>query len=1024
MHEVLADLAAPDGWSAVAPGDAELSIDPDRVGERPALRLAYDFHGGGGFVVARKAVALTLPDDFAVELDLCGIGPPNTLEIKLVDPSNANVWRYSEPKLALDQGLRTLRMPGDAIDFAWGPAGGGAPGAIGAVELAIVAGPGGRGSLWVAGLRILDRDSRRVSTASASSALFGQDAACVLDGRPDTCWRPAPTDTAPWLVVDFGAPRAYGGLTLRWKEPSRPQGFSLEAGDDGAQWRPLYRAARAAGAEGFVCLPEGASRYLRIGISCLHEGPPPALVAVEPLPRRVAKSPNEWFHHLAAQGPRGRYPRWLYREQTYWTPFASAEGSVPGLINEDGMVELEPGGFSIEPFLCLHGELIGWADGTPTQALERGDLPIPSVGWRRDDLELTVTAFAASVGGEALPLIRYHLQHLADRPRALRLYLAVRPFQVCPPWQAFGPVGGVAPLRRLAYRAGGLQVNEGRVLITTPPATEAGVAGFDEGPITDYLARGELPPATEVIDGFGYASAALSFDLDLDAGGVAEVDLFCPRRGSTIDVSGVSPPALLAEARSGWSLLLDGVGLDVPPPAQAAARACRSAIAHILINRDGPALQPGPRRYTRAWIRDGAVMAAALLRWGRPAEAGAFIRWYAGFQRADGNVPCCVDRQGVDWLAEHDSHGELIFAVADYLRFTGDLGLAEALWPAVQKAVGYLERLRAQRLTDDFLAPDRRARFGLLPESVSHEGYLAQPVHAYWDDFWALRGLKDAAWLAEKLGEAAESARLAALTDDFRSTLLASIERTMADRGIDYLPGSVEWADADPTAVANALTLIDEAHHLPPATLSRTFDLFLERFRAMHGGGAEWSNYTPYEIRIIGALVRLGRRDQAHELLDFYLAERRPPAWNQWPEIAWRDPRTPGHQGDLPHAWIGAEFALVFRDLFAYEREADGSLVVAAGVPEHWLAAGAIGLSGLPTAYGRLDLQIDRRPDTSLAVRLRGDLRLPPGGVRLAPPGADRPGTVWVNGVRMPHPGTTEILITQLPAELILSAHG
>ena len=66
------------------------------------------------------------------------------------------------------------------------------------------------------------------------------------------------------------------------------------------------------------------------------------------------------------------------------------------------------------------------------------------------------------------------------------------------------------------------------------------------------------------------------------------------------------------------------------------------------------------------------IMAAALLRMGLVEEAEAFARWYAGFQAADGNVPCAVDRKGADWLVEHDSHGELIFAVAECFRFTGD----------------------------------------------------------------------------------------------------------------------------------------------------------------------------------------------------------------------------------------------------------------------------------------------------------------------------------------------------------------
>src|SRR5260370_25332046 len=95
----------------------------------------------------------------------------------------------------------------------------------------------------------------------------------------------------------------------------------------------------------------------------------------------------------------------------------------------------------------------------------------------------------------------------------------------------------------------------------------------------------------------------------------------------------------------------------------------------------------------------------------------------------------------------------------------GDLDGAGELWPAVLAATRYLERLREQRLAPEFCTPERRACYGLLPESVSHEGYLAHPVHAYWDDFWALRGLGDAADLARALGDEAEAKRLSALRD-------------------------------------------------------------------------------------------------------------------------------------------------------------------------------------------------------------------------------------------------------------------
>ena len=35
----------------------------------------------------------------------------------------------------------------------------------------------------------------------------------------------------------------------------------------------------------------------------------------------------------------------------------------------------------------------------------------------------------------------------------------------------------------------------------------------------------------------------------------------------------------------------------------------------------------------------------------------------------------------------------------------------------------------------------KRLFFGLLPESISHEGYSSKPMHSYWDDFFALQGL-------------------------------------------------------------------------------------------------------------------------------------------------------------------------------------------------------------------------------------------------------------------------------------------
>jgi hypothetical protein len=72
-----------------------------------------------------------------------------------------------------------------------------------------------------------------------------------------------------------------------------------------------------------------------------------------------------------------------------------------------------------------------------------------------------------------------------------------------------------------------------------------------------------------------------------------------------------------------------------------------------------------------------------------------------------------------------------------------------------------------------------------MPESISHEGYSAKPVHSYWDDFWTLKGLKDAVSLANAAGRPDLASRWTAIRDEFSRDLYASIDLVRATRGID-----------------------------------------------------------------------------------------------------------------------------------------------------------------------------------------------------------------------------------------------
>ena len=913
-------------WLAVASGRAELKLSQARAGSGPALRMDFDFKGGGGFVVARRIVERSMPEDYVLRLRLRGRGPVNNLEIKLVDDTGQNVWRHVQKDLALPQRWTKTKVTSRDMEFAWGPAGGGVMTTLGAIEIAIVAGTGGAGTLWLADLAIEDCSPSAAPRLAASSAQPGFAAA---DALGESGWKPDANDPKPWIMIDSVKPRTLGGLIIDWLADAPASGFCVRGSLSGRSWKTLHVALRAGGARSYVYLPDARVRFLRLELSAPSGG-----AALRPQSFEFSRSIEAFWHNIAKYEPRGWHPRWLHREQSYWTPSGIANGTQCALMNEEAMVEVAPGSFSIEPMLRVRERLFTWTDVATTQELAQGYLPVPSATWQADEWRLHIKA-ETTVSG--LLRVRYGFENLTAEPLTASLFVLLRPFQVTPPWQSFGKLGGVSRIHDLAWREGAMHVNEStRVVPSTAPATFAAMS-FDEGCIAGRLAAGTLAENAHTHDAFGFAQGALCFELAPKAR---------ESRGIVVTCMPVAAGARIDEPAFNWDAKLPVTQWSAGAWGADATRAALTAAAHVLVTRSGAALQPGPRRYTRSWIRDGTIMSAALLRMGRVEEVREFVRWYAPFQRADGFVPCCVDGNGADWLVEHDSHGQLIALIADYYRFSADATLVEELWTCVARAVECIESL---------LEVD-----GLLPISVSHEGYLAQPVHSYWDDFWALRGVRDAVELARLLGKADLAGRWQALATRFAAAVFSSIERTRKERDLNFIPGSIEWADFDPTSTANAIALLDMLDELDRGAVEQTFDRYLYDWRRKRSGALAWQNYTPYEIRIIGAFVRLGRRDAALELLRFFLADRRPPAWNQWPEIAWRDPRAPAHLGDLPHTWIAAEYVLAVRSLFAYERPADRALILAAGLAPEWIAGAGVSVARMPTLYGNLSFSLRR----------------------------------------------------------------
>jgi hypothetical protein len=1003
---VIDDLDDVSKWTA-APSDG---VSLNLIEDRGAMRMDFDFRGHGGWAAARRSVNIEMPANYRFAFRVRGETPPNTLEIKFIDPSGENVWWVRRVAWDFPRDWTEVVADKRNIEFAWGPSPNHVLTKIGAIEVTVTAATGGKGSVW------LDRitfDELPVDASTplvtASSSAEGQTPDRVMDGRLDTAWRSA-SGGAQWLNADLRSVREFGGLVIAW---------SVAAGDydvatslDESEWIVVRSVKDSNGGRDYLQTPNAAARFIRVNMS---GGGSYAIDEITIEPPRFGDRIINVYQRMAHDSPRGRYPRGLIGELAYWTIFGvdRDEGAKP-LLSEDGAIET-PAGFTLEPFVRIDGRLMTWADVTTTQSLEQNSLPLPSTTWHHPKFTLEIAPFGAGTAAAPIGYARYRLRNTSARPERAQFYVAVRPLRVTPPWFELNINELTAPIRSITWTGNELAVDDTRVVPLMMP-TAVAASTFDRGDASEFLELLREPgvsgweaktnpasfsiavsstphpalPTPPIEDPQRHASALILWDLTLAPGEEKIIDLATPLHAHDTQAIPRDVAHERATAIAYWRRIVDHVDIDIPA-ARDLVDTVRANVAYNLLGRDGPAIRGGARNYRRSWIRDGSLASTMLLRFGLGDEVRDYIRWFAPFQFADGKIPCCVDRRGADPVNEHDSHGEFIYLVGEHARLTGDLSLAREVWPHVEKAADYIDALRHQT-SGEFK--------GLLPPSISHEGYSAKPMHSYWDDFFALRGLKDAAWLAEQLGNQDAASRFAKSRDEFSRDFHASILRSIETHHIHYIPGAADLGDFDPTSTTIGIEPGGDLANLPHDAVIHEFERAWSESLARMEGRRAWKDYTPYELRQVGTFVHLGWRDRAQRLLAFFLDDRRPIGWKQWAEVAAQDYRSPTYLGDIPHLWVGSDFARSFIDMLAYERESDDALILFAGIPASWLDDD-VRVRGLRTMYGPLNFSA-RRNGKRIVVHISG-VRVPRGGIVLQ------------------LPGVGERVVRHLPATLVLT---
>ena len=1021
---VLDDFENLSGWRAIPSEGAQLTIASGEGKTGKAMVMEFDLTGVNGYAIAQKDFPLDLPENYQFTFDMKGECPVNNFEFKLLD-EKGNVFWIKKLNIEYPKSWEKQRIKKRHISFAWGPSGGGKIRKVAKIEFVVSAGKGGKGKVFIDNFRFepIDDSIARKARAEfdASSMAKGGEPSMDEKGTLLSRWRGR--SESEWLSINFNYLKDIGGLVIDWDSSDFATSYDVLLSDDGKEWSTAYSVTSSNGGRDYVYLPERDARVLKLVLTKSKRGHGYAISRLEVKGPEFSQTPNDFFTAIAESSPKGLFPKYFLKKQNYWTIVGANGDTKEALIDEAGAIEVDQLRFSLEPFLFINGKLITWSDVSLTQSLENDYLPIPSVEWKYGGLRLTIRTFAAGTAGKSLLIATYRIENEGGISPNGKLFVALRPFQVNPPSQQLNIVGGVARLDSIRNDTGLLHVQDKLVIPLSAPEG-FGSTCLETGDISEYLQRGTLPPMQSVTDARGFASAALEFDYSVESGASKEFHIAVPFHewsGSPMPdmKEGADEYVSLAHAATTqfWESRLTNADIILPGRGHPIVNTIKSNLAYILINRDGPGIQPGSRSYERSWIRDGALTSTAMLEFGMRDEVREFIDWYAGYQFPSGKIPCVVDQRGADPTPEHDSHGEFIYAVMTYFNFTHDTTWLRGKFERVVKTVRYIQSLRAERKTQIYRTgtAEQRACFGLVPESISHEGYSAKPMHSYWDDFFVLRGLKDATSIAGILGEQKDAMEFAAERDDCRKDLYASMRLAMKTKNINYIPGCVELGDFDATSTTIGINPVNELGRIPEPQLHNTFDKYYEFFEKRKEGKIPWKDFTPYENRVIGSFVYLGERKRAREAMDFFMKYRRPAAWNSWAEVVRRNEETPGYIGDMPHTWCGSDFIRSVRAMFVYERESDTALVVGAGIPDEWVMdASGVSVKDLPTFYGPLSYSVKGLGKT-VWFNVSGNLTVPPGGLVIESPLSRKMRSVLVNGAKH-RSRSSEFTIRKLPA--------
>ena len=574
--------------------------------------------------------------------------------------------------------------------------------------------------------------------------------------------------------------------------------------------------------------------------------------------------------------------------------------------------------------------------------------PIPTWEWQSADVTVSNTLF----GDNNNAAIRWKvtLTNSGTRHVAFTMMLAVRPLATN---------ADTVPICNLQLqRNRRMWVNNKPFLVSDIPAKHTGVSLLEN---TMYAALNGTVPSTKAVSttNNGDLASVWAYPLDLEPGEATEFHFAFPDSpGSEFPITDISIDQQIKEVLAYWKQVAGKVRLVLPD--QSVQNGLNASIGYLLLSLDPDGPHPGPLAHDAVWVRDSAYTGLALLQFGHADSVRTTVTSTFKSQDADGRIPP-IRGENIPWQDnEWDSQGQAIFLASEYYRYTYNKTQIREWYPNIRLAAAYISTLISSNTNLD------NATKGLLPPSKSAEDLGPANWHHYWDDFWAVAGLEQAAFIATELDEHDDAIWMVSDANTLRDAILDSVKAVMGPNPA-YIPGSVEEANGSAMARGTVAAL------WPNEIISRDTDLITRSFDTYHklwidpdNGGFRHlgGQFWPYGgLELAHAYLRIDRTDVMHQILSWTLRNQTLPGTFAWAEQV--DPASGSFSGgDMPHAWAAASYATLVREMLISER--NNVIELFKGAPEWWLTDGReIIIKNAPTHYGTISLHTSNDIDVT-----------------------------------------------------------